>query len=61
MPAPFGPAPSRALAIFYRFTVEETIENGDRAHTTLDPTAPGGGERREGDTARRPTHSSCGA
>jgi hypothetical protein len=25
-----GPAASRSLAIFYRFTVEETIENGDR-------------------------------
>jgi hypothetical protein len=32
------PAPSRALAIFYRFTVEEAIENGDRAQTTLDHT-----------------------
>ncbi len=27
-----GPAPSRSLAIFYRFTVEEAIENGDRAY-----------------------------
>jgi hypothetical protein len=29
-----GPAPSRSLAISYRFTVEEAIENGDRANTT---------------------------
>jgi hypothetical protein len=26
-----GPALSRSLAIFYRFTVEKAIENGDRA------------------------------
>jgi len=32
---------SRALAIFYRFTVEDTIEKGDCAHTTLDHTALG--------------------
>jgi hypothetical protein len=25
-----SPAPSRPLAIFYRFTVEEAIENGDK-------------------------------
>jgi hypothetical protein len=36
-----GPAPSRPLAIFYRFTVEEPIENGDRACATLDRTARG--------------------
>jgi hypothetical protein len=35
------PAPSRPLAISYRFTVEETIENGDRAHATLNHTARG--------------------
>ena len=29
------PATSRPLAIFYRFTVEEAIENRDRAYTTL--------------------------
>ena len=33
------PATSRPLAIFYRFTVEEAIENGDRAHAALDHTA----------------------
>jgi hypothetical protein len=27
--------------IFYRFTVEETTENGDRAYITLDDTARG--------------------
>jgi hypothetical protein len=35
------PATSRPLAIFYRFTVEEAIENGDRAHAALDHTARG--------------------
>ena len=35
-----GPTPSRASDI-YRFAVEEKIENGDRAHATLDHTAPG--------------------
>jgi len=39
--ASWRPAPSRPLAIFYRFTVDEAIENGDRAHATLDHTARG--------------------
>jgi energy-coupling factor transporter ATP-binding protein EcfA2 len=39
--ASWGPAPSRSLAIFYRFTVEEAIENGDRANAALDHTARG--------------------
>ena len=41
LPAPPGPAPSRPLAISYRFTVEEAIENGDIAHAALDHTARG--------------------
>jgi hypothetical protein len=42
LPAPpGGPAPSRSLAISYRFTVEEAIENGDRANPSLDDTARG--------------------
>jgi hypothetical protein len=32
----FRPAPIRALAIFYRFTGEETIDDSNRAYTTLD-------------------------
>ena len=36
-----GAAPSRSLAIFYRFTVEEAIENGDRAYAALDHMARG--------------------
>jgi hypothetical protein len=35
------PAGGRPLAIFYRFTVEEAIETGHRAHAALDPTARG--------------------
>jgi hypothetical protein len=35
------PAPRRSLGIFYRFTVEEAIENGDRAYAALDRTARG--------------------
>ena len=35
------PAMSRSLAIFYRFTVEEAIETGDRAHAALDHPARG--------------------
>ena len=34
-------ATSRPLAISYRFTVEEAIENGDIAHAALDHTARG--------------------
>jgi hypothetical protein len=34
--ASWGSAPSRSLAIFYRFTVEEALENGDRAYAALD-------------------------
>jgi hypothetical protein len=30
-----------ALEVFYRFTVEEAIENGDRAYAALDHTARG--------------------
>jgi hypothetical protein len=52
-PRLLGPAPSRSLVIFYRFTVEEAIENGDRAYAALDHTARGG-ERRGGDAPRRP-------
>jgi hypothetical protein len=37
-PRLLGPVPSCPLPIFYRFTIEETIENGDRAHRTLDNT-----------------------
>jgi hypothetical protein len=37
-PRLLGPAPSRSLAIFYRFTIEEAIENGDRAYAAVDQT-----------------------
>jgi hypothetical protein len=40
LPAPSGPHSEPRARDFYRFTVEETIENGDRAHATLDHTAP---------------------
>jgi hypothetical protein len=36
--ASWDPAPSRSLAIFYRFTIEEAIENGDRAYAAVDQT-----------------------
>lgn len=41
LPAPSGPHSEPRARDIYRFTVEETIENGDRAHATLHHTAPG--------------------
>jgi hypothetical protein len=53
LPAPPGLAPSRPLAIFYRFTAAEAIENREPAYAALDRTARGS-ERREDDAPGRP-------